>query len=177
MLARQLQSERPSIPARTAHDALPQERLDGCLLNRPSCPPEDPLGQRTELNLISAGWRTRHLIPRMKNKTWAKKDRESVQPITGVSMSGNSWRRKTSPRPKSASIPLMIWRLTWRGSKKILSQASEMAFLAGNDAKYSTAAIKYPKYSYGKQKTSPPHTHTYPHTLSLSLFIAHTHTH
>ena len=47
------QHRRMDIPAkaRTAHKGLLQKTLEEALLNGPSCPPDDPIGQGTPLNV------------------------------------------------------------------------------------------------------------------------------
>ena len=50
MLDGQYQRLDISVHVRIAHKVLLQKRLEENLLNRPSCPPDDPLGQMTELN-------------------------------------------------------------------------------------------------------------------------------
>ena len=56
MLGGNLQRVDISAHARTAHNGVPpppthtQKLEGGSVLNRPSCPPDDPIGQVTELN-------------------------------------------------------------------------------------------------------------------------------
>ena len=50
MLDGQHQKVDISARARAAHKGLLQKRLEEALLNRPSCRPDDPIGQGIELN-------------------------------------------------------------------------------------------------------------------------------